>query len=76
MTFSWRSYIDALSANVQRVYSKTQNSIVPQKVFFLVEFRPHPSVFLEPTHQTWRLVRGGASIRNFETGERLEAICV
>lgn len=22
MTFNWRSYIDALSANVQRVYSK------------------------------------------------------
>jgi hypothetical protein len=29
MTFSCRSYIDALSANVQRVYSKTPE--VPQK---------------------------------------------
>lgn len=26
MTFNWRSYIDALSANVQRVYSKNGGS--------------------------------------------------
>ena len=30
MTFNWRSYIDALSANVQRVYSKNgAGSLVP-----------------------------------------------
>jgi hypothetical protein len=28
MTFNWRSYIDALSANVQRVYSKNGASFV------------------------------------------------
>lgn len=39
MTFNCRSYIDALSADVQRVYSKTHESRVPQqKVFSMVFF--------------------------------------
>jgi hypothetical protein len=52
MTFNWRSYIDALSANVQRVYSKNGAKLaVPlakipthEKVEFLVQRTAKASV--------------------------------
>ena len=39
MTFNCRSYIDALSANVQRVYSKTPQK---QKAYFLGATKSRP----------------------------------